>query len=202
MEKDSEKRERLAALADNLVTTLEAVMARTEERMDGAASLVQSIVATAAEANGEFAVPLSAERVAAMRSEIVKQKEQIDEGILSTVFAYMKKANEDGLNGMVVIFQKLLQLWAAEELITAGINNPVLERLLRADADEWDNLIKQATQAGEIDLEVMQAAVQSCVERVVLQQASGSYAQRVQAEFLREVMGRVRAASLPGSSPA
>ena len=170
--------------------------------MDGAASLVQSIVATAAESNGEFVLPLTAERVTAMRSEIAKQREQIDEGILSTVFAYMKKANEDGLNGMVIIFQKMLQLWAAEELVSAGVNNAVLERLLRADADEWDALIQQATQAGEIDLEVMQAAVQSSVERVVLQQASGSYAQRVQAEFLREVMGRLRAVSQPGSPPA
>lgn len=170
--------------------------------MEGAASLVQTIVAAAAEPNGEFAVPLSAERVTAMRNEMVKQRELIDEGILSTVFAYMKKANEDGLNGMVIIFQKLLQLWAAEELITAGTGNAILERLLRADSADWDALIQQAAQAGEVDLEVMQAAVQSCVERVVLQQASGSYAQRVQAEFLREVMGRMRAASQPGSPPS
>jgi hypothetical protein len=177
-------------------------MARTEERMDGAASLVQGIVAAAAEPNGEFAVPLSAERVTAMRKEVVKQREMIDEGILSTIFAYMKKANDDGLNGMVVIFQKVLQLWAAEELVNAGIGNAVLERLLRADADQWDSLIAQATQAGEVDLEVLQAAVQSCVERVVLQQASGSYAQRVQAEFLREVMGRLRAGSKPETPSA
>jgi len=30
---------------------------------------------------------------------------QVDEGVLSCVFAYMKKAGEDRLDGMVCIFQ-------------------------------------------------------------------------------------------------
>ena len=36
----------------------------------------------------------------------------MDEGVLSCIFAYMKKASEDGLDGMVSIFQVLLSLLA------------------------------------------------------------------------------------------
>ena len=99
---------------------------------------------------------------------------------------------QDGLDGMVVIFQKLLQLWAAEELVAAGAGNAVLERLLLVDEEEWSGILAAAIEAGETDAEAMQAAVQGCVERVVLQQASGSYGQRVQAEFLRELLSRLR----------
>jgi hypothetical protein len=222
--KDESRKEQLSVLADNVVATLEAVMQRTEERMDGAAELVQGLIASAAEENGEFIVPLKPERVKFMRNKVALARAQIDEGILSTVFAYMKKANEvrrqptlllpighpdisllsrpslvshhllvqDGLDGMVVIFQKLLQLWAAEELVAAGAGNAVLERLLLVDEEEWSGILAAAIEAGETDAEAMQAAVQGCVERVVLQQASGSYGQRVQAEFLRELLSRLR----------
>ena len=91
---DESRKEQLSVLADNVVATLEAVMQRTEERMDGAAELVQGLIASAAEENGEFIVPLKPERVKFMRNKVALARAQIDEGILSTVFAYMKKANE------------------------------------------------------------------------------------------------------------
>jgi len=191
-EADEEGKEKLSALADNVVATLEAVMARTEEKMDDASELVQTLLSSAAEENGEFDVPLKPERVAFMRAKVKEQRELIDEGILATVFAYMKKANEDQLDGLVLILQKLLQLWAAEELVAAGPGNEVLERLLLAEESEWDGLLQEAVAAGETDTESMQSAVQSCVERVVLQQASGSHGQRVQAEFLRELLSRLK----------
>lgn len=36
--------------------------------------------------------------------------QQVDEGVLSCLFAYMKKAGEDELDGMVSIFQVSLSL--------------------------------------------------------------------------------------------
>jgi len=36
--------------------------------------------------------------------------QQVDEGVLSCLFAYMKKAGEDELDGMVSIFQVALSL--------------------------------------------------------------------------------------------
>lgn len=102
----------------------------------------QGILAKAAEASGEFKMPLSDEKIAAMRNQIVEDREKIDEGVLATIFAYMKKANEDQLDGLVLIFQKALQLFAAEELLESKPKNPVLVRLLEADSDDWDAVLK------------------------------------------------------------
>jgi hypothetical protein len=196
---DEERKSKLSALADNLVATLEVVVKRTEEKMDSASKLIQEIVASAAEPNGEFIVPLSSARVQAMRALIQKNLESIDDGLLSTAFAYMKKAGDDGLEGMVIILQKMLQLWAACDLVSAGEVNAIVERLMQAESESWDRIIAEATTgpSPETDKEALVAAVQSSVERVVLQKASGSPAQRVQAEFLRELMARIRAAPAP-----
>jgi hypothetical protein len=191
---DEEMKSKLSALADNLVATLEVVVKRTEEKMDSSSKLIQDIVSEAAEPNGEFIVPLSAARVAAMRARILKNMDAIDDGMLSTAFSFMKKASDDSLDGMVLIFQKFLQLWAACDLMSGAADN-VVKRLLQAESEGWDRIILEATTGAEpeTDKEALIAAVQSCVERVVLQKASGSPAQRIQAEFLRELMARIRA---------
>ncbi|KAJ1496319.1 hypothetical protein T484DRAFT_1606697, partial [Baffinella frigidus] len=182
-----EEKQKLSALADNVVATLEAVVERTTEKLDEASDVVQQILQKAAEASGEFILPLKPERLAAMRAEVVKNADILDEGVVSTVFSYMKRANDDGLDGMVLIFQKVLQLYASEELLASKPGNAVLERLLAADSDEWDAILS--------GLETLLGAVQRSVETVVLQKASGSYGQRVQAEFLREIMAKIRTAS-------
>ena len=190
-EKDGDKKEAMAALADNLVATLEVIAQRAEEQMDDAATVVQEIISKAAELSGEFKLPLSAERQGEMRKKIVADRDKVDEGVLTTIFAYMKKANEDGLDGMVVIFQKALQIFAAEELIAAKPGNVVLVRLLQSDTDNWDKILAESMGGDEpeTDEATLQGAVQACIEKVVLQKASGSYGQRVQAEFLKEIMG-------------
>jgi hypothetical protein len=126
-------------------------------------------------------------------------RRQVDEAVLSCLFAYMKKAGEDGLDGMVSIFQTMLQEWAAVELIEAKPNNAVLEKMLDQGADSWNSILK-ASLTNKEDKDALLSAVQSCVEKVVLQKASGSYGQRVQAEFLREIMTRIR--DVPDASPA
>jgi energy-converting hydrogenase A subunit M len=190
---DEEQKKKLSTLADNVVATLEAVVERTTEKLDEASEVVQDILKKAAEENGEFALPLKAERLAEMRAEVRKNADSLDEGVISTIFAYMKKANEDGLDGMVLIFQKVLQLYASEELLASKPGDKVLEELLAADSDAWDGILARAM-GGETDKDTLLGSVQRSVEKVVLQKASGSYGQRVQAEFLRELMGRIRAA--------
>ena len=115
----------------------------------------------------------------------------MDEAVLSCLFAYMKKAGEDGLDGMVSLFQTMLQEWAAIELMEAKPGNAVLEKMLNEGAGNWDAILKGALTSQE-DKDALLSAVQSCVEKVVLQKASGSFGQRVQAEFLREIMSRIR----------
>ena len=71
--KDEAQKEKLSALASNLVATLEAVVETTEEQLDERAKEVENVVKAAAEPDsGEFLVPLSAERSAAMRKHIPK----------------------------------------------------------------------------------------------------------------------------------
>lgn len=188
---NDEEKDKLAALASNLVTALEVVVQRTEERMDDSADVVQKVLAAAAEDNGEFELPLKPERVQAMRAALIERRQLVDEGVLSCIFAYMKKAGEDGLDGMVSIFQTLLQQWAAIELLEAKPGNAILEKLLDQEADQWPAVLQEACM-GKDESDALLSAVQACVEKVVLQKASGSYGQRVQAEFLREIMARIR----------
>lgn len=193
---DEQEKNKLAALASNLVAALEVVVQRTEERMDDSADVVQQVLAAAAEPNGEFELPLKPHRIQAMRAALVERRQLVDEAVLSCLFAYMKKASEDQLDGMVSIFQTMLQEWAAIELLEAKPNNLVLQEMLAVSSDTWDDVLNQAKgKDGALDSDALLSAVQSCVEKVVLQKASGSYAQRVQAEFLKELMARIRAVS-------
>jgi len=188
---DEAQKAKLAGLASNLVAALEVVVERTEERMDDSAEVVQQVLAAAAEADGQFELPLKPERVEAMRAALLERRQLVDEGVLSCLFAYMKKAGEDQLDGMVSIFQTMLQQWAAIEVLEAKPANAMLEAMLQQGPDNWDAILKQGVTSAD-DKDAVLTAIQSCVEKVVLQKASGSYGQRVQAEFLREMMARIR----------
>ena len=99
---DEAEKARLAALADNLASTLSVVVESAEERMDDASVALQEIVASCAEPDGEFLVPLASERFTALQSEVNTRvdKGELGEGVLSTVDAWAKKAESDGLDGM------------------------------------------------------------------------------------------------------
>ena len=45
---------------------------------------------------------------------------QCVQALLSNAFAWMRKASEDSLDGMVALLQKVLQLYAAKALSTSG----------------------------------------------------------------------------------
>jgi len=65
---DEVTKEKLSALASNLVATLDAVVSTTEEQLDERAKEVQNILAAAAEPDsGEFLVPLIPERIQASK---------------------------------------------------------------------------------------------------------------------------------------
>jgi len=220
MAKSKEEKERLSALATNLVSTLEAVISTAEDRIAERAKEVESVVKQAAEPDGEFLVPLSPERIEAMRDAVQKMESiSLDEGFLSTVDAYMNKSMQDGLDGMVVILQKVLQIYAGTEISRArkrlrievgaavtgedvevvedavereGVkpSGVLMEKLLAMDTDLWDeelnNSVPELCTAKQILGEV-----QRTIEGVVLGLENGSMAQRVQAEFLRELVSRI-----------
>ncbi|KAL7468909.1 hypothetical protein ACHAXS_009153 [Conticribra weissflogii] len=230
-ETDPSEKAKLSALADNLVTTIQAVVSMTEENLDERAKDVEKVVKAASEPeSGEFLVPLSRERVDAMR-EVLEglDEEDLNEGFLSTIDAWMNKAHQDGMDGMVTIMQKALQIYAGTAISRARIqlqanvgaalsgedqaaadavaadssselnNGPaaeLLERLLRVDTDEWDVEIRKGVSDGVenvVTKDALVKEVQRTMEGVILGLENGSMAQRVQAEYLRELVTRIEA---------
>ena len=67
----------------------------------------------------------------------------------------------------------------------------VYRTILSSDADEWDDVLART----DVPLSRVQAAVQKTMETVVLNAEAGSVAQRVQAEYLKEIAQRVEIAA-------
>ena len=92
---DEMEKEKLGALAENLVNTIQAVVSMTEDSLDERAKEVEKVVKAASEPDGEFLVPLSKERVEAMRKEVEGlEEESLNEAFLSTIDAWMNKAHQ------------------------------------------------------------------------------------------------------------
>lgn len=224
--KDPIEKEKLSALADNLTNTIKAVVSMTEDSLDERAKDVEKVVKAASEPDsGEFLVPLSKERLDAMKSTLENLEAQnLDEGFLSTVDAWMNKAHQDGMDGMVTIMQKALQMYAGTAISRARIqlqanvgaavsgedqvaadalaaaaaeggNNAetLFEKILNTDTDEWDAEIRKGTASGDVSKDALVSEVQKTMESVILGLENGSMAQRVQAEYLRELVTRIEA---------
>lgn len=230
MESSEEEKEKLSSLASNLVSTLEAVVSTTEDKLDERAKDVEKVLKAASEPDsGEFLVPLSVDRVDAMRDVLTNDLDPIDldEGFLATVDAWMNKSMQDGMDGMVSILQKVLQIYAGTNIARArkslaaqvgaamtgkdveetaemvdaaeneGDRKPsalFLERILAMDTDMWDVELRKefASDDGVTSASIM-GEVQRTIEGVVLGLENGSMAQRVQAEYLRELVSRIEA---------
>lgn len=93
---NAEEKEKLSALADNLVNTIRAVVSMTEDSLNERAKDVEKVVKAASEPeSGEFVVPLSKERLDAMRIEMEGlEAEDLNEGFLTTVDSWMNKAHQ------------------------------------------------------------------------------------------------------------
>lgn len=207
MSDDSEEKEKLGALASNLVATLEAVVETTEEQLDERAKEVEDVVKAAAEPEtGEFLVPLLPTQVEAMRKALESlEPSSLDEGFLSTIDSWMNKSHEDGMDGMVSILQKVLQMYSgvqilrARELLSDDKSEQtsaakLFETLLSVETEQWDAEIKRANVQDEVKPSALIAEIQKTMETVVLGLENGSMAQRVQAEYLRELVTRAEAA--------
>eukprot|EP00903_Cladosiphon_okamuranus_P010421 g9857.t1 len=117
-EQDAKQRAVLEQLAIQVTAVLQKLVEFAEEKMDDSSSLLQIVVTSAAEKNGEFLVPLSEERLTALRQSIKIHRDQLDNNFLATVQAWMEKSSkEEGMEGMVVILQKILQMYASQEIL-------------------------------------------------------------------------------------
>lgn len=204
MASDELDKAKLSALASNLVATLEAVVETTEEQLDERAKEVEAVLKAAAEPDsGEFLVPLLPSQVDNMRKVMEGlEPSSLDEGFLSTVDAYMNKCHEDGMDGLVGILQKVLQMYSGIQITRAReLQNEELEatpasdlfdNLLLTDTDNWDSAIKKGVK--DVKAVSLIAEIQRTMETVVLGLENGSTAQRVQAEYLRELVTRAESA--------
>lgn len=201
---DEVEKDKFAALANNLAATLEAVVSTTEDQLDERAKEVELVVKAAAEPDsGEFLVPLSNDRVVAMRESLANmQPGRLDESFLTTVDSWIAKSHQDGMDGMVGILQKLLQQYAGMQVSRARAvlqpdaketpSSNLLEHLLEADSDQWDLEIGKGVNE-EVSSFALIAEIQRTMETVILGLENGSMAQRIQAEYLKELVTRVEA---------
>jgi len=206
---DPSEKEKFTALASNLVATLEVVVETTEETLDERAKEVETVLKAAAEPEtGDFLVPLLPQQVQAMR-KVVEELEpsSLDEGFLSTVDAFMNKSHQDGMDGMVEILQKCLQQYSGVSILRARKNidndddessdseaTKLFDKLLEIDTDSWDDEIRKGLASSDgMSSQNLTNEIQKTMENVVLGLENGSMAQRVQAEYLRELVTRVEA---------
>ncbi|KAK9822820.1 hypothetical protein WJX81_004256 [Elliptochloris bilobata] len=196
-----EEKDRLTALANTVMTIVDTIVARTNTQVADSSKVLQAIMAAAANEHGEWELPLSTEKADAMRREVAKHEGALDEALLSNAFAWMRKAADDRLDGMVALLQKVLQLYAGHALSKGsggtgrqaegegGAAEEAVQRLLAADEDRWDALLSEAV-ASEVSEAALVGALRRRMEKTVLVLPSGSYAQRVQAEYLSELEAR------------
>ncbi|CAM9938294.1 unnamed protein product, partial [Hapterophycus canaliculatus] len=79
---DAQQRVAFERLATQVTGVLEKLVEFAEQKMDDSSSLLQIVVTSAAEKNGEFLVPLSDERLAALRQSIKIHRDQLDNNFL------------------------------------------------------------------------------------------------------------------------
>lgn len=134
------------------------------------------------------------------------------------------KQPKDGMDGMVTIMQKALQIYAgtvisrariqlqanvgaalsgesqvAADDAAAGLSSTdsaasaLFEKLLHVDTDNWDMEIRKGIDMEGVTKESLVGEVQKTMEGVILGLENGSMGQRVQAEFLRELVTRIEA---------
>ena len=203
---DEAQRERLTSLARVVMQLVDAMVRKTNEQLSDSAGVLQEILRAAAdERTGEWTLPLTAEKVAAMRQAMDERADKVDEALLSNCFAWMRKSSDDKMDGMVTILQKVLQVYASRAL-SAGTGgggggdagaaddpaSAVLAELLAQDEDAWAGTLRRQAEAGAVSEVSFLEALQRRMESVVLGLSSGSYAQRVQAEYLKELESRAK----------
>ena len=209
MRADSESspdgKKELSDLSRACMLLVDAMVKDTEEKMASGGNVMQEILIAAADENGEWTMPLAPAQLTALRAGVAERRDEMDEAALASAYAWIRKAADDGLDGVVDLLQLFLQIYAADAL-SAGVmsqtttttttttTDPVLEELLaKVPADEWAKTLRGKVEARETSEVALMESLQRRMEGVVLNLPSGSLAQRVQAEYLKEFEARAKA---------
>jgi len=200
-EEDDYEKLRIRQLATLVASSLESILEQADKQMDADAQVVQALLQAMASESGEFELPIPAAQLEALRMAIRERLTTLDEGFVGTVKAYMRKASDDGLDGMVDVLRVLLQTFASERLSSlvggqlSGAPGEVLTAALNVTPEEWDGVIKSRVSgdSAECTAEDVLGVLQDKMGEVVLGMPAGSAVQTVLAEYLNELMGRARA---------
>eukprot|EP00198_Chlamydomonas_reinhardtii_P011959 XP_001701296.1 predicted protein [Chlamydomonas reinhardtii] len=167
---------------------------KLQQQLADSGAVLQDILVAAADDKGEWYLPLTDDQVESVREALNRHRDRLDEALLSNAFAWIKKSSEDGFDGMVQLLQLVLQLYAARQLATGeteGVEGAV-NKLLGSQEKQWTPLLRQLVAEGQLTEAAFMEALQRKMEGVVLGLQSGSYAQRVQAEYLKEAEARAK----------
>lgn len=188
-----EEKEELGVLANSVMKMVDNLVRATETQMEDSSTVLQEILSASADpATGEWQVPLNAREVESMRQAIEKRADKVDEAVIANAYAWMRKASVDNLPGMVEVIQTALQLYAGLALSGPSHGEP-LDKIIAAAPADWDRLLREEVEAGRLNEDAFQEGLQKRMEGVVIGLESGSYRQRVQAEYLKELENRAKA---------
>lgn len=192
-----EEREQLQSLAKVVMQLVDTILKKTNQQLNESGAFLQAILKAAADpSTGEWSLPLSDGQIDAMSVVMKSEPEKMDEALLSNCFAWIKKASDDGLDGMVALIQTVLQLYAAIQLsqqLSRPANDSVdafVLTIITSAEKKWDEMLERSTSS--ISGTAFMDALQKRMEGVVLGLPTGSYAQRVQAEYLKELEDRAK----------
>ena len=115
-ESDDYEKLRIRQLATLVASSLETILAKADEQMDADAGVVQQFLRLMASESGEFVLPVPKARLDTLRTSMRGRVAMLDGGFVGTVKAYMQKASDDGLDGVVDVLRVLLQVFASERL--------------------------------------------------------------------------------------
>lgn len=79
---------------------VDALVKEAEGQMSTSGEVLTEVLTAAAEEDGQWELPLRADKLQAMRSVMTAQAARLDEAFLGSAFAWMRKAKDDKLDGV------------------------------------------------------------------------------------------------------
>jgi hypothetical protein len=80
-----------------------------------------------------------------------ERRDDLGEPFLASCFAYLQKASEDGLDEIVFLIQRILQMYAARQwsqVDAEGPHDALLQDVLTSDPQNWETMIHDLATSG------------------------------------------------------
>lgn len=80
-----------------------------------------------------------------------EHRDELGEPFLASCFAYLQKASEDELDDIVLLIQRILQMYAARhwsQVDADGQADALLQDVLTSDPQNWENMIHDLATSG------------------------------------------------------